>query len=152
MILFTHYNFYNCPVIEFENYDGKFLQIISHTTKPGFGPFKIDIKLITDDPNKMVVELIPEHTPSDEIIGLFYSQTTFSHRCLDESFILSEWLGKIIIPNRYQPRVGFYKLGAKIEARYLNHSNLISNYVWDLTPDGGWVSTHPTRQTKLKYT
>lgn len=152
MILFTHHNFNIQPVIEFENYDGKYFQLICRLHKKiGFGPFKCDIKTeITE--NRILIEILPETNPSNMIMGMFYKCSALSYRCQDPNNVLIECLAKIKLENEYQQRIGFYKEGSQIEAYYKNHSNLISKYVWTLDPSMGWITIDPINKSRMRFT
>jgi hypothetical protein len=152
MILFTHHNFNVQPVIEFENYDGKYFQLICRLyNKTGFGPFKCDIKTeITEQ--RILIEIIQETTPSNMIMGMFYKSSALSYRCLNQDDILMECLSKIKLENEYQQRIGFYKEKSQIEAYYKKYNNLVSKYVWTLDNSMGWISTSPESNSRLRYT
>jgi hypothetical protein len=152
MILFTHHNFNTQPVIEFENYDGKYFQLICRLhNKIGFGPFRCDIKTEIDD-QRILIEILPETNPSDLLMGMFYKCSTLSYRCINQEDVLMECLGKIKLENEYQQRIGFYKEGSQIEAYYKKFNNLVSKYIWSLDNSMGWITTSPESNFRLRYT
>jgi hypothetical protein len=151
MILFNHHiHLLHTPVIEFENHDGKWFQLFSNVKKSGFGPHRVTITPeITD--TKIIIKIIEDPNADDEPIGLFYASGTLSYKCIDLSFILLECLAKYRVEPYYQPRIGFYKVGAQIDKYYIRYDNNIAKYVWDLSADEGWTTTHAVSKTKIKF-
>lgn len=140
MLLFTHQiQLVHHPIIEFENHDGRWFQLISNITKHGFGPHRVTIvPEITE--SKIIVNITQDPNADDEVIGLFCMMGTLSYKCVDPSYTLFECLAKHRMVPYYQPRIGFYKPGAKIDKYYMRYDNKVAKYVWELGGEG-WTST-----------
>lgn len=151
MILFTHQvQLLKQPVIEFENHDGRLVQLISRVKKHGFGPHPVDIKPVITD-QKIFIEIIPNENTDNEIMGLFYMPNTLSYKVANPEFTLMECLAKYKIEPYYQPRLGFYRMGVEIHKYYSNYDNKIAKYIWKLDPELGWNTIHPVNNARLRF-
>ncbi len=148
MILFSHWPLGVNNIIEFENFDGKWVQIIIHPDLKGFGPFEVDFdfQMLED---RYVINIIDCKNHEDKgVVGLFYSQSKFGYTCKVPNSIIMEFAGKIQT-NISRMKLGFYRLETELHKNMIQDKQLIG-LVWKLDPNKGWYYDSP-RGNKVFY-